>query len=144
MGTAGMRLQQQLAILSIIHTYRQEKFAWGKYDCHTFIADCHDAMFNTNTAEEFKGKYSTHRDAIRYYKNSEDYTVWLKRQGYEQKQDTAPKTGDIITVSSKYYVRGSIFVDGCISMTEWGHLGMTPYFSDPLAGNKIWRYKWEQ
>lgn len=139
-----MRLQQQLAILSIIHRYRQEKFRWGFYDCHTFIADCHDAMFNTNTVLDFKGKYRTMTGAIRYYRKSEPYNKWLERHGYEQRQDTTPETGDIIAVSSKYYVRGSIFVDGCISMTEYGDLGMTPYYSDPRAGNEIWRYKWEQ
>ena len=144
MGSGRIRLQQQMALLSVIHTYRQQQFAWGKYDCHTFIADCYDAMFNTNTAEQFKGKYSTHREAIRYYRDNESYDVWLERQGYEKQTNTVPAFGDVIAIHSKYYTRGSIYIDGCVSMTEWGSLGITPYFGDPRTGEEIWRYKWEQ
>ena len=130
--------------MSVIYRYRSEKFSWGKYDCHTFIADCYDAMFNTDTAAAFKGKYSTMSGAIRYYRKNEAYDVWLERQGYTLRLDTTPAFGDVIAVRSKYYTRGSIYIDGCVSMTEWGSLGITPYFSDPRAGNEIWRYKWEQ
>jgi len=68
----------------------------------------------------------------------------LEKQGYKKQMDATPRLGDVVVVRSKYYNRGSVYIDGCVSMTEWGSLGITPYFGDPRTGEEIWRYKWER
>lgn len=53
------------ALLATVDAAQSKPFAWGTHDCCTFTADCVRAMTGVDLMENFRGRYTSARGAVR-------------------------------------------------------------------------------
>ncbi len=123
-----MNYKQKQAVYAIKDQYRNQKYCWGKFDCNTFIADCHDAAYNTNSAAQIRHHYHSRSQAARFAKTYLSHSQWLYTRGYRPCTDEGYEFGDIYALPHKYFTTGYIVVDGlAYSMSEdYGFVGVDP------------------
>lgn len=73
-------------------------FEWGTFDCWIFCADCILAMTDKDSAEDFRGKYTTEAEAEIILSEYGSVTQMLQKLGYEKMDNKLfARRGDIVT-----------------------------------------------
>lgn len=117
-----MNLQQRLTMAQYIAGSMGTKFEWGNSDCNTFVADMVDRVFDRNTADRIRGKYSNLPGAVKFSKQYMTAAQWLYLQGYRvvdplEKEKVAVGDlieGDIVAVDLGRYTHASVFHNSCL------------------------------
>lgn len=58
------------ALHECVEASRREQFAWGRFDCAIFAADCIRAMTGEDIASSFRGTYADSKGAVRVLKKA--------------------------------------------------------------------------
>lgn len=133
-----MMLRQMLMMPSYLMLAAREKFAWGQWDCNTFVTRWIDYSQGENTSNEIVGKYSTALSAARFYKRYMTYNQYLSKWGYTQADGY--QTGDIVIDPTRLWAAAHIvYGDSLYSMDPKQNLIKVPLSIVPVGYYETWR-----
>jgi hypothetical protein len=137
-----MIIRQSFLLPAYLIEVSQQKFAWGQWDCNTFISRWIDRLNNENSSAELVGKYSTALSAARYFKNGKPNSNYLNRldRWCYRRVEGPLRTGDIVIKQTKMFPTGYIVLGNDIySMDQKMNLIKTPIDSIDINNIEIWR-----
>ncbi len=84
----------QPALYGRAHSLVGKEFHWGVSDCVLIAILCMDAMCNTHNWNNYKDKWSSKKQAIRFGKDNGTFRTWLLANGAVETDD--PCVGDFV------------------------------------------------
>lgn len=134
-----MMLRQAFLLPSYLMQAARAEFAWGQWDCNTFISRWIDYSQGENSSDEIVGKYSTALQAARFYKRYITYDTYLKRWGYHLANGDY-QTGDVVIDPTNLWAAAHIvYGDSLYSMDPKKNLIKVPLSIVPLGYYETWR-----
>jgi len=100
-----------LKIAQFIASKRHKPFVWGKNDCHTFVLELNDTLYNENSVAAIYEKYHNLKGCYRLAK-SIDAVEYMQSLGYESAKQI--KDGDVILVKHKFGYYSHVALDGVL------------------------------
>ena len=135
-----MNFQKFIKFSQYINTKAREPFEWGTNDCCTFTMGAHDVIWDADFLPTIYGKYSTAKEASRFYITLGDAEEVLQRQGYDKlKPGEQMQDGDIL-ITKMYKIFPSMGI--CNGKYFYGmdeEKGLVMYSKDDLNPDNIWR-----
>ena len=110
---------------SYVVSVKDTPFVWGQHDCLLFAAGCVQAVTGRDLADNYRGKYSTARQAKQLLKQitAGEGTVdaALDRVGQRLPSVLAARRGDLVaTVAGRGPCIGVVGPGGCFFVSERG------------------------
>lgn len=133
-----MMLRQMLILPSYLMQAARAQFAWGQWDCNTFVSRWIDYSQGVNSSQDIVGKYSTALSAARFYRRYITYDQYLSRWGYSQA--SGYQTGDIVIDPTTLWAAAHIVCgDSLYSMDPKQNLIKVPLSVVPQGYFETWR-----
>lgn len=133
-----MMLRQMLLMPSYLMLAARERFAWGQWDCNTFVSRWIDYSQGVDSSSEIVGKYSTALSAARFYKRYMTYDQYLNKWGYRPAEGY--QSGDIVIDPTRLWAAAHIvFGDSLYSMDPKQNLIKVPLTIVPEGYYETWR-----
>lgn len=133
-----MMLRQMLMLPGYLMQAARAEFAWGQWDCNTFVTRWIDYSQSENTSAEIVGKYSTALSAARFYKKYITYDTYLTRWGYRRAEGY--QSGDIVIDPTSLWAAAHIVCgDSLYSMDPKKNLIKVPLAIVPEGYFETWR-----
>ena len=134
-----MILKQCFLLPGYMLQAEQATFAWGVWDCNTFVTRWIDTLHGAKSSNEVVGKYSTALSAARFYKRYITYNEYLGRWGYGVTNQPW-QSGDIVIQPNKTWASAHIICgDHLYSMHPEQNLIKVPLFKLDQQEFETWR-----
>jgi hypothetical protein len=104
-----------LKIAQFIASKRHKPFVWGKNDCHTFVLELNDILYNENSVDTIYEKYNNIKGCYRLAKTI-DAVEYMQSLGYESAKQIM--NGDVILVKHKQGYYSHVALDGNLYSME--------------------------